>query len=696
MPVVSNQANDIDVDLGRLFSSLARNWLRILLVALCITGLAFLLAWLATPLYRAETRILIETRESPLTRGNAPADADRPILDAEGVASQVQVISSTDILKKVATDLNLGSRKEFDPSIDMSLPKRMLVSTGLMRDPKDVPADERVLSTFREKLKVYNVERSRVIVIEFSSEDPALAAAIPNKIAEAYLGVQQVAKQQSNTDATQWLQPEIANLSDRVKEAEGKVAAYRSQSDLLIGQNNSVLATQQLSELSSELSRVRANRSAAEANAESLRSTIRAGASLDSAPEVLSSPLIQRLREREVELKAQIADLSVTLLGNHPRLRALNSQLNDLEGQIRSEARKVLSGLETEAKTAAAREASLQRDLDALKQVSARADDQGVELRSLEREAAAQRELLESYLSRYREAMSRGEGNYLPADARIFSRAVAPVEPYFPKILPITIAAFLASLLIMAIITLLQELFSGRAMRRAGQGFYDVDELAMPAAMRVASPVEEPELVEERTGTLTVERAAARLIADNAKRAIFVSPEGDEAAAASVMVAREIADSGQRVLLLDLTSAGVASHPMLDGQQRPGITNLLAAEAQFTDVIHADFYSDCHVIPVGTADPETAMRAADRLPIIMRSLASAYDLVVVECGPTDPEGIARLLGEDTQIALALIDPADEAVVASTEAFAQAGHDDMLLVSPVGATAGRNGVQRSAA
>ncbi|MBS9720119.1 exopolysaccharide transport family protein [Tianweitania sp. BSSL-BM11] len=692
MPVVSNQANDIDVDLGRLFASLAAHWLRILLVAVCITGLAFLLAWSATPLYRAETRILIETRESPVTRADASGGSDGPILDAEGVASQVQVISSTDILKKVAADLDLASRSEFDPSADMSLPKRILVSTGLMRDPKEVPSEERVVSAMRDKLKVYAVEGSRVIAVEFSSSDPQLAATVPNRIAEAYLSVQQIAKQQSNTNATQWLQPEIANLSERVKEAESKVAAFRAQSDLPIGQNNSVLATQQLSELSSELSRVRANRSAAEANAESLRATIQAGASLDSAPEVLSSPLIQRLREREVELKAQIADLSVTLLGNHPRLRALNSQLNDLEGQIRTEARKVLAGLETEARTAAAREASLQRDLDALKEVSARADDQQIELRSLEREAAAQRDLLESYMARYREALSRGEGNYLPADARIFQRAMPPVEPYFPKILPITIAAFVASLLIMAVITLLQELFSGRAMRRAGQGFYDVDELAMPAAAAVEAPV----VVEERNGALTVQRAAAALIADHAKRAIFVSPEGDEAAAASVMVAREIADAGQRVLLLDLTASGVASQPMLDNQQRPGITNLLAAEAQFTDVIHADFYSDCHVIPVGTADPETAMRAADRLPIIMRSLASAYDLVVVECGPTDPEGIERLMGDDTKLALAMIDPADDAVTVSAEAFAGAGYDDMMLVSPVGAAAGRNGMQRSAA
>ena len=98
-----------------------------------------------------------------------------------------------------------------------------------------------------------------------------------------------------------------------------------------------------------------------------------------------------------------------------------------------------------------------------------------------------------------------------------------------------------------------------------------------------------------------------------------------------------MADAGLRVLLLDLTASGAASRPMLESTAYPGITNLLASEAQFSDVIHADLYSDCHVIPVGTADPARAMRAADRLPIIMESLTTAYDVVVVECGPADAE-----------------------------------------------------------
>ncbi|MER8437124.1 exopolysaccharide transport family protein [Mesorhizobium sp. M1312] len=711
---VQSAAADVDVDLRQLFASLARNWLRILVVALFITGLAFALTWLATPHYRAETRLLIETRESVYTRPDGTNDNDKPILDEEGVTSQVEVISSTDILKQVAQKLNLSRLPEFDETADMPVSSRLLVIAGLKSDPNEIPPEERVLTKMREKLNVYRVEKSRVIVIEFSSENPRLAAEIPNAIADAYISVQGNANIESNSAATDWLAPEIADLSKRVKDAEAKVASYRAQSDLLMGGNNSVLATQQLSELSSELSRVRANRASAEATADSVRRALQNGGSLDAVPEVLSSELIQRLRERQVELKTNIADLSTSLLDNHPRIRALRSQLADLDRQIRNEAEKIMKGLMTQAQTAQARENQLVADVNTLKAASARAGDQQVELDALQREATAQRQLLESYLTRYREASSRKDSNYLPVDARVFSRAVAPSEPYFPKILPIAGAAFVGSLLLMAIVTLLQELFSGRAMRpAAGARFERIEQVAMPVAHEPNHEPADIEDVEHRApeaqaepeaaaaapetapatgedvksarptlGEVEIDKAVEKLITTGAARAIFVSPEGDEAAASSVLVARDVSDAGLRVLLLDLTASGAASRPMLDGGLFPGITNLLASEAQFSDVIHPDLYSDCHVIPVGTADPVRAMRAADRLPIIMQSLTTAYDLVVVECGPADAQGISRLVGEGTEVFLSLLEPDDEVAQAAVELI-ESGYPDLTLVTPVG-------------
>ena len=96
MSGVQSSASDIDVDLGRLFGSLARRWKRILSIALAVTALALVFAWFATPHYKGETRILIETRESVFTRPQTSSGDDRPLLDEEGVTSQVEVITSTD------------------------------------------------------------------------------------------------------------------------------------------------------------------------------------------------------------------------------------------------------------------------------------------------------------------------------------------------------------------------------------------------------------------------------------------------------------------------------------------------------------------------------------------------------------------------------------------------------------------------
>ncbi len=700
---------DVDVDLGRLFASVRQKWPRILFAALVITGLVFAVTYAVTPQYRAQTRLLIETRESIYTRPQGVNDGDRPILDGEGVASQVELITSTEILTRVAEDYNLANRGEFAGD-GGSLLSGLLEMAGLKSAPVEGTAEEKVLRAFRERLTVYRVENSRVIVIEFSSEDPKLAAEIPNAVADAYVAVQSDAKLQSNTSATQWLEPEIQDLRERVKEAEARVAEYRAQSDLLLGQNNTVLATQQLAELSSELSRTRANRSAATAQAASVRSALQSGASVETLPEVMASPLIQRLRERQVELNAQIADLSTTLLGNHPRIRALRSQLADLDAQIRSEANKVLASFEAEAATAERREEELTAELNRLKSASALAEEEQVELRALEREAAAQRELLESYLTRYREAASRSDRNYLPADVRIFSRAITPSEPYFPKILPITVAAFVASLLVMAVMTLLQELFSGRAMRpTAGvpapvpatarmpraeplmELHSDEPELTDLDAERAHIPIfpKRPETRREpvqpvRYGEIDIEQASERLVAGGAGRALFISPEGDEAAAASVLVARDVADSGLRVLLLDLTASGAASLPMLESVAYAGITNLLASEAQFADVIHTDLFSECHIIPVGTADPKRAMRAADRLPIIMESLSAAYDVVIVECGPSDARDIRRLLSSDTEVLVSMVDPEEgDMAVEMLDDLRESGVDAPILVSPAG-------------
>ena len=185
-----------------------------------------------------------------------------------------------------------------------------------------------------------------------------------------------------------------------------------------------------------------------------------------NVPDVLNSPLIQRLVEQEVALRSQVAQLSVTLGPQHPRMKELRAQVADLDRQIAAESRKIVDALDAEVALAQARERELNAALAQQKVATGQANDAGVELAALEREAAAQRDLLDAYLRRYREALAREQATLPPADARVISSAAVPSEPSFPKLVPMTGAAAAVALILAIAFVLLRELASGRPMRR--------------------------------------------------------------------------------------------------------------------------------------------------------------------------------------------------------------------------------------
>ena len=166
------------------------------------------------------------------------------------------------------------------------------------------------------------------------------------------------------------------------------------------------------------------------------------------ASEVLNSELMRRLSEQRVTLLAQLAEQSSTLLDKHPRIKELRAQLNDLDRQIRDEASKMSRSLDSDARIAGGRVEGLSASLEQLKKQASSSNGQDVQLRALEREAKAQRDLLESYLAKYREANTRENIDAAPADGRIISRAIVSNTPAYPKKLPIVLIATLATLLL--------------------------------------------------------------------------------------------------------------------------------------------------------------------------------------------------------------------------------------------------------
>src|SRR5262249_18876447 len=164
-------------------------------------------------------------------------------------------------------------------------------------------------------------------------------------------------------------------------------------------------------------------------------------------------------------LRAQLAEQSSTLLDNHPRIKELKAQIAALDRQIRDEAQQTARSLENDASIAGGRVNQLQSSLDQLKQQAASSNGDDVQLRALDRDAKALRDLLESYLAKYREANARDSLGTMPTETRIISRALVSNTPYFPKKLPIVLIATLATLFIAAGFITTGELLGGNVYR---------------------------------------------------------------------------------------------------------------------------------------------------------------------------------------------------------------------------------------
>ena len=647
MNIRPNQAAETEIDLRALFSTLLRKMPFVVVFVLIVTAGTYVLLGKLTPTYTSEVGVLIETGETTLTQTTQVNPGDTlTSLDEQAITSQVQLVRSRDLARSVAAKLDLASKPEFNPALGKpSFFSKLLASIGLTGKSTSNVEDD-VLKAYYKKLSVFAVDKSRVINIDFMSSDPVLAADIANAIAEGYIALQQEAKRASTADAATFLSQQIDELRTKVQDAEGKVEAFRSQNDLFSsgGTSDTTLPQQQLGDLNTELGKARADMADARAKADQIRAALKAGIT-PNVPEVLNSPLIQRLIEQQVALRAQIAQLSVTLMPQHPRMKELTAQEADFNRQIAAESRKIVDALDAQANLAQAREDQITASLSRQKVVTGAANGAEVELRALEREASAQRDLLDTYLRRYREAVSREQASLPPADARIISRASVPNEPSFPKKIPMTAIAALASLMLAIAFILLRELASGRPLRRVQ---FDETLPIIPDAVPVgghlrwaddhsvrrmmpSEPTLAPELVDRVEESLIA--IAGEIIESGAKRVLVTLTEGSDENGrplAAVALARALARADARSVVVDFRGDGANAISMGEDTDLPGFSDLFDGEASFAQVIFRDRRSRVHFIPAGREPLKPELLSEERLETILSALALTYDCVVLD------------------------------------------------------------------
>jgi succinoglycan biosynthesis transport protein ExoP len=639
-----------DLDLHALGRALVEKRSLIIVPTLLVAIMSIAAVNMITPRYKSEARILVDGRENVFLRPNGERNEERTALDAEAVTSQVQLLLSRDLAREIIKKNKLAERAEFDPVLQGFAPlKSLLALFGIGRDPLSLTPEERVLEAFYDRYTAYAVDKSRVIVIEFQSRDPELAAKVANSIAEGYLVVQQGARQDQAKSAGQWLSGEIENLRKKVGEAESRVEDFRSKSSLFMGTNNTSLSNQQMGEINTQLNNARALKSDAESKARLIKEMLQSGKPIE-ASEVLNSELIRRLSEQRVTLRAQLAEQSSTLLDGHPRIKELKAQLGDLDRQLREEAGKVSRSLENDSRIASGRVEGLSASLDQLKKQASSYNGQDVQLRALEREAKAQRDLLESYLAKYREANTRENIEGAPTDGRIISRATVSNVTAYPKKLPIVLIATLATLLLTSGAIVTGELLRMTAPRAAG---IPSPSSAPSAPMRTASPPTAPyyetnEDIEPARGEPQrpqpaiaagqgideLERLADRLVqaGTGARKVTILGTASSDGITLTALTLARLMARQAKIVVVDLAASSPAFAAVSADPVAPGLAELMQGQASFAQIITKDRLSRVHLVGAGRPGFDRAQLQSPRLTLAIDALLGVYDHVLLDAG----------------------------------------------------------------
>ncbi len=637
--LVGNNSDETD-----LLDIVRRQWWLIgaIIGVAMIAGAAILLQ--LTPLYRASAEIIIEPQRPTL-----PAlEAILPGVgtDEQGIETEAAVLTSGVLLDLVIDRLELVSDPEFNSILKS---EEAVTGTDSSRDQGSlqVSADRmRTLtkSTLLNRLEVVQVGDSRVIAIHATSESGQKAAQIANTLVDEYLQSHRKAKFEASSETSTWLDERIAELQAELRDSEERSQRFRRDAELLEA-GGTTLISQQLVDLNGQIISARAATAAARAELSQVSELIRSSdsTSILASAGVLQSPLVQELRKQQVALERQIAELSSEFGPVHPRMVQLNADATDLQSQISIEVDKVIQGLRNSVKVAEAREAELERQAVTLTARLSKTKEDEIQLRALEREAEANRQLLETLLARRKELGSPDQTQTSQSGARVISFATAPIAPSFPQI-PISMAGIF---MVSAIIGLVVAFF--REIRR--QGISTLEQLEAVSKLRALGFVPHVSSRRQRREMLdsivtnprrpfaqamkTLNWQLDESMPEPAKVILVTSSiPGEGKTTTAIGIARIKALKGYKTIIVDADIRNPSVHLVLGCKHAFGLRDVIEGESNLADAIGLDEATSLEVLSAGQASSDAlALVESSAMSSVLKALRDQYDYIVIDSPP---------------------------------------------------------------
>ncbi|MFG6665174.1 GumC family protein [Sulfitobacter sp. 916] len=621
-------------------------YFKLILVMSIISGAVFLVVTHRMErLYKSSAQLMIDAVPS------SPIDVEKTPLSSpttEYVDAQTLLIAADDTLLKVVERGQLVDVPFFRRAPPSVIWRTLSQIKNAVLGPKPDVGSSEVGTPSREALvaksilsEVLSVERqgdTNIITISVRANSPALAQRVTTLVAETYVDHRLTKRRQDAKEFSDWIGARAEELRQQVSVAENAVTEYRVQHDLFGDQDGGSLNDQQLTEVNTALLEARADLAQKTAALTRARTVAAGDGDVLSLPEVQLSEIINELRNQMLLLELRERDLSAASDQSNPRLLQIRQQYDEMKRQLDDEVERIIGMLANEVETLESRTALLSEALSKAGGDSKLETQISVDLRQLERVAAAYRQYYQRYLENA--GLAAELKSFTTSGTQMVTSATMPLDHFFPSVTMFTIFGVMlgaaAAIIIGALRNALDMTFhSPQEVERV----LGIKVLAQLSKLRTSTRI--PDILETDpqspfSETISVLRYLMCSVSSDDNNApvllVLSNGEGEGKTSIAASLAKSASLASQNVLLIDGNLRHASLSETFGFKNEIGLADVLqGASWQPLDIVSEGVLD---IMPAGilTDMPVSALES-HLLPKFLDLARDSYDLVVIDGPP---------------------------------------------------------------
>tara|TARA_R110002124_G_scaffold129483_1_gene290928 strand:- start:228560 stop:230830 length:2271 start_codon:yes stop_codon:yes gene_type:complete len=642
----------VRMDLRRLLMTLWRRRYVIVTVIAMMMALAYFGAERITPLYKSGALVLV----------NEHYDSTQN--DSTQMLNEVEIIRSRALMMDVIKRLDLYTDPVFAKDLDFLRThhenhNNVTAGIGFKSLKLNREGDHQSGASERSKtdkwryekelgllinrvvknLEIRPIKGAAVLSITYASPSPERAKRMVDVVADVYVSSRLNKKFEATRKITKRQDARLSSLRKQLRDAEHAVEAYRANNSLISGALSDVTG-HQMSEVSRQLVLARTRLTEARTQLSQISGWAEEPLKIESIATLSEGHVLSALKLKQNEIEQEYADLFKRYGEKHPELIRITAERENIKEDIGAELLRAAAQLENNLTIELSRTKMLASDLAALEEKRKIENQSALRLRELEGEAAAIRQVFETFLGRYKNADH--QDGLSEADAQVLSYASIPQSPFYPnKPLLLSVSALLGLIVALGLIIILESL--ANTYRSALKIEKDTGLICVGAipSVKVGKNENISDYVIQNPTSVVTEalRSMKTVVSLNQKNqgkpldvlAITSSLPSEGKSTISVWLARLLALSGKRVLLIDCDLRRPAVHNIMDHKNDLSLVEYLTDKAKMNEVICKDPVTGLEFI-LGRSVSNTALDllTSERMEDLIKTVRKDYDLVILD------------------------------------------------------------------